>query len=44
LHVLVDPELTVREGHDIASAVKHRLLEQGPNVIDVLVHIEPFDG
>lgn len=43
LHVLVDPELTVREGHDIASAVTHRLLEQGPNVIDVLVHIEPFE-
>jgi len=43
LHVLVDPKLTVREGHDIASAVKHRLLEQGPSVIDVLVHIEPFE-
>ena len=43
LHVLVDPRLTVREGHDIASAVKQRLLEQGPNVIDVLVQIEPFD-
>jgi len=44
LHVLVDPRLTVREGHDIASAVKHRLLEQGPNVVDVLVHVEPFEG
>lgn len=43
LHVLVEPELTVREGHEIANVVKERLLEQGPNVIDVLVHVEPYD-
>jgi len=43
LHVLVEPELSVREGHDIAGVVKHRLLEDGPNVIDVLVHVEPYD-
>ncbi|MBN1591077.1 MAG: cation transporter [Pirellulales bacterium] len=42
LHVLVDPELTVREGHDIAGAVKRRLLAEGPEVLDVLVHVEPF--
>jgi len=42
LHVLVDPELTVREGHDIAGAVKRRLLAEGPDVLDVLVHVEPF--
>jgi len=41
LHVLVDPELTVRQGHNIAGAVKRRLLEQGPEVVDVLVHVEP---
>jgi len=43
LHVLVQPDLTVRHGHDIAGRVKERLLDDGPNVIDVLVHIEPFD-
>jgi len=42
LHVLVDPQLTVREGHDIAGAVKRRLLAEGPEVLDVLVHVEPF--
>jgi len=42
LHVLVDPALTVREGHDIAGAVKRRLLAEGPEVLDVLVHVEPF--
>lgn len=41
LHVLVEPELTVREGHDIARAVKEQLLHQRPNIVDVLVHIEP---
>lgn len=41
LHVLVEPELTVREGHDIARGVKKRLLIQMPNIVDVLVHIEP---
>jgi len=44
LHVLVEPELSVREGHAIAGVVKERLLEEGPNVVDVLVHVEPFDA
>jgi cation diffusion facilitator family transporter len=44
LHVLVEPDLTVRKGHAIAGVVKERLLEHGPNVIDVLVHVEPFDA
>jgi cation diffusion facilitator family transporter len=42
LHVLVEPQLTVSEGHDIAGAVKAGLLEVD-DVVDVLVHIEPFD-
>lgn len=41
LHVKVGPELTVREGHDIANIVKQRLLRERPDVVDVLVHIEP---
>ncbi len=41
LHVLVEPELSVRQGHAIAGVVKQCLLEEGPNVVDVLVHIEP---
>lgn len=43
LHVLVEPELSVREGHAIANVVKGRLLDEGPNVIDVLVHVEPHE-
>lgn len=41
LHVEVDPEMTVRESHDIATAVQFKLLEDGPSVADVTVHIEP---
>jgi cation diffusion facilitator family transporter len=41
LHVLVDGNLPVRRGHDIATAVQYRLFEDGPAVADVTVHIEP---
>lgn len=41
LHLQVDPELTVEQGHAIAREVKQRLLAQHPEVWKVLVHIEP---
>lgn len=41
IHVEVDPELSVRLGHDIAGAVKHALLRSPLRITDVLVHIEP---
>lgn len=44
LHVLVDPNLTVHDGHRIAHEVKSRLLEEGPDVVDVLVHVEPHEA
>lgn len=43
VHVQVDPNLTIREGHDIAGNVKYKLIEQGPNIIDALIHIEPYE-
>lgn len=42
LHVLVDPDITVRDGHTIAEKVNVRLRELGPDVQDVVVHVEPF--
>ena len=42
LHILVDSEITVRQGHEIAGAVKYRLLQAGPNLTDVVVHTEPY--
>jgi cation diffusion facilitator family transporter len=41
IHVEVDPEMTVRQGHAIGHAVKDHLLKQIVTVKDVLVHIEP---
>jgi len=41
LHVEVDGGLSVAEGHLIAVAVRRKLLEEGPNVNDALVQIEP---
>ena len=43
LHIQVDGNLPVREGHDISEEVKRNLVATGPNVLDVVVHIEPFD-
>ena len=42
IHVRVDGELTVREGHDIAHAVQDALLASALRVSDVSVHIEPM--
>ncbi|MCP4404397.1 MAG: cation transporter [bacterium] len=41
LHVLVDPGMSVRKGHNISTQVKTRLLLEGPNILDVVVHLEP---
>jgi cation diffusion facilitator family transporter len=44
LHLEVDPEITVRESHDIGGRVRDRIREQLPWVEDVLVHVEPWGG
>jgi len=41
LHLQVDPNISVEEGHIIASKVKENILKQHSEVLDVLVHIEP---
>ena len=42
LHVLVDGEMTVQKGHLVSHEVKNKLLVKGPDILDVVVHIEPF--
>lgn len=41
LHIEVDKDMTVMQGHDISGIVKSKLIEEGPSVIDVVVHLEP---
>jgi cation diffusion facilitator family transporter len=43
LHITVNPQWTVRRGHATSEKVKRRILESGPDVSDVMVHLEP-DG
>lgn len=41
LHIIVDKDITVKEGHDIAHKVKDELIEKMPQIANVLIHVEP---
>ena len=41
LHVVVDPEITVAQGHKIADEVEERLLNEIESVNQVITHIDP---
>jgi cation diffusion facilitator family transporter len=43
LHMMVDAQLSVAAAHEISRQVRLRLLDEGPDVMDVLVHVEPFE-
>jgi cation diffusion facilitator family transporter len=43
LHIEVDGDISVRQGHDIAHALKAKLMEELPEVADVLMHVEPSE-
>ncbi len=43
LHILVDPSLSVREGHEISEEVKRFLLRRYERIVDVVVHLEPYE-
>lgn len=43
IHVQVDPDLTVRQGHDIATEVERRIRQASIGVVHVVVHVEPAD-
>lgn len=44
MHVTVDKVVSVDEGHRISEEVTSRLLAQGPEVLDVVVHLEPYEA
>jgi cation diffusion facilitator family transporter len=41
VHLGLDPEITVRAGHDIAVEVKKEVMSKDKRIFDVLVHVEP---
>ncbi len=43
IHIGVNADLTVRDGHEIGHAVKDAIRAVKPEIADVLVHIEPVE-
>ncbi|MBA4250966.1 MAG: cation-efflux pump [Chlorobiaceae bacterium] len=41
LHVVVDGNISVKEGHYISHLVKDEIMKTEPKVFDVIIHIEP---
>jgi len=44
LHLEVDPNMTVRQSHEIAHDVREQVVRELSWVADVLVHVEPWNG
>ena len=42
-HIIVDPRISVSEGHMIGDVVRDNLIEEFDDIVDVLVHIDPED-
>ncbi len=43
-HLVVDGDLSIKQGHDIAEGIKQRLLDRIPDLEDAIIHIEPHDS
>src|SRR5699024_111854 len=43
IKISVDPDLTVKKGHHIATNVKHTLMDKHDDIADVLVHVKPYE-
>lgn len=41
LHIIVDKNISVKEGHDIAHNLKDRLKKEMPEIANVHIHVEP---
>jgi len=42
-HVLVDPRVSVSEGHRVAEAVRHRLRSDFGDITDITIHVDAED-
>jgi len=41
LHLQVTSSLSVAEGHEVARTVRQAMMSQHPEILDVLIHVEP---
>ena len=42
LHIEVDPMMNVLNAHEISEKVEKEIIRDSPNILDVVVHIEPY--
>ncbi len=43
MHIVVNGSISVREGHAIADEVENRIIDSIPNVLGVVIHVDPPD-
>lgn len=43
LHVLVDPETTVRDAHRLSHELAREIRTRLPEIVETTIHVEPFD-
>ncbi len=43
MKIEMDPEMTVKESHEVATEIKRVIFSELPNVGDVMIHIDPHD-
>ncbi len=43
LHIQVDPDQKIRDAHELAHTVEREIKAEYPSVVDVVIHIEPFN-
>ncbi|MBI5049956.1 MAG: cation transporter [Nitrospirae bacterium] len=44
LHILLDPEVHIHKAHELAHEVEETIKKQFPSIVDVIVHIEPYES
>ena len=42
LHIEVDQMMNVLDAHEISEKVEQEIIKDSPNIVDVVVHIEPY--
>lgn len=42
LRIAIDHEKTIKEGHDLAKAIKEKLMNHYDNIHEVLIHLNPY--
>ena len=43
VHIVVDDQMTLKDAHDVAEEVEQLLIDSDENVVDALVHIDPYN-